>query len=62
MIKSGRFEIEPLIDLPGAAPAVESAPAIKAACVTAGKGRVKLPPADHMFVPCASANCPMVRS
>ena len=46
----------------GAAPAVESAPAIKAACVTAGKGRVKLPPADHMFVPCASANCPMVRS
>jgi hypothetical protein len=62
MIRLGRSEIEALIDLPGAAPAVESAPAIKAACVIAGKGRVKLPPAGHITLPCASADCPMVRS
>ena len=53
MIRLGRSEIEALIDLPGAAPAIE------AACVVTSKDQVKLPPAGHITLPCASADCPI---
>ena len=56
MIRLGRSEIEALIDLPGAAPDIE------AAFMVTSKDRVKLPPAGHITLPCASADCPMVRS
>ena len=56
MIRLGRSEIEALIDLPGAAPAIE------AACIAPSKGRVSLPPAGHITLPCALADWPLVRS
>ena len=56
MIRLGRSEIEALIDLPGAAPDIE------AVCVATSKDPVKLPPAGHITLPCASADYPMVRS
>ena len=56
MIRLGRSEIEALIDLPGAAPAIE------AACIATSKGRVSLPPAGYITLPEASPDCPVVRS
>ena len=56
MIRLGRSEIEALIDLPGAAPDIE------AACVATSKDQVKLPPAGYITLPCAPADCPLVRS
>ena len=56
MIRLGRSEIEALIGLLAAAPAIE------ATCVATSKDQVKLPPAGHITLPCASADCPMVRS
>jgi len=56
MIRLGRSEIEALIDLPGAAPDIE------AACVATSKDQVKLPSAGHITLPCAPADCPLVRS
>ena len=56
MIRLGCSEIEALIDLPGAAPAIETA------CIASGEGRVNLPPAGHITFPEASADCPAVRS
>ena len=56
MIRLGRSEIEALIDLPGAAPDIE------AACVGTSKDQVKLPSAGHITLPCAPADCPLVRS
>ena len=51
MIRLGRSEIEALIDLPDAAPAIE------AAYVAASEGRVNLPPVGHITFPEASADC-----
>ena len=56
MIRLGRSEIEALIDLPGAAPDIE------AAFMVTSKDRVKLPPAGPLALPCAPADCPLVRS
>lgn len=62
MIRTGRSEIEASIDLPGVALAGKAAPAIEAACVLASKGPVNLLPVDHISLPEASADCPLVRS
>lgn len=51
MIRLGRSEIEALIDLPGAAPAIE------AAYIATSEGRVNLPPVGHITFPEASADC-----
>ena len=56
MIRLGRSEIEALIDLPGAAPAIE------AAHIATRKGGVKMPPVDHITFPQAWADCPLVQS
>ena len=50
MIRSGRFKIEALIDLPGAGPAIE------ADCVANSKDKAKLLPAGYITLPCASAS------
>ena len=56
MIRLGRSEIEALIDLPGAAPA------IGAAYIATSKDRVKMLTVGHITFPEASADCPLVRS
>ncbi len=56
MIRLGRSKIEALIDLPGAAPAME------AAYIATGEDRVKMLPVGHITFPEASADCPLVRS
>ena len=56
MIRLGRSEIEALIDLPGTAPAIE------AACVATSKDQATLPPAGHITLSCASADCRLFRS
>ena len=39
-----------------------AAPAIKAACVATSKDKVKLQPAGHITLSCASADCRLFRS
>ena len=56
MIRLGRSQIEALIDMSGAAPAIE------AACVATSKDQAKLPPAGHITFSCASADCHLFRS
>ena len=56
MIRLGRSEIEALIDLLGAAPA------IKAAYIAISKDRVKMPPVGHITFHEAWADCALVQS
>ena len=51
MIRLSHSEIEALIDLPSAAPAIQ------AAYVATSEGRVNLPPVGHITFPEASADC-----
>ena len=56
MINLGRSKIEAIIDISGAAPAFE------AACVATSKDQAKLPPAGHITLSYASADCRLFRS
>ena len=56
MNRLGRSKIEALIDLPGAAPAIE------AVYIATSKDRVKMHPVGHITFPEAWADCPLIRS
>jgi hypothetical protein len=56
MINLGRSQIEALIDISCTAPAIE------ATCVANSKDKAKLPPASHITLACASADCRLFRS
>ena len=56
MIRLDRSEIEALIDLPGAASAME------AACIATSKDRVKMPTVFHITFSEAWVDCPLFQS